>query len=70
MAARPRAFDTPPPPPDTDGDGVADPHDRCPNPPPGRIAERLGITDAEESKKLDAAAQAQYDDYNEKMRAM
>ncbi len=39
-------------------------------PPPGRIAERLGITDAQESKKLDAAAQAQYDDYNEKMRAM
>ena len=27
---------TPPPPPDTDGDGVADPNDRCPNTPPGR----------------------------------
>jgi hypothetical protein len=39
-------------------------------PPPGRIANRLGITDPEESKKLDAAAIAQYDDYNEKMRAM
>lgn len=39
-------------------------------PPPGRIANRLGITDPEESKKLDAAALAQYDDYNEKMRAM
>jgi OOP family OmpA-OmpF porin len=26
----------PPPPPDTDGDGVPDPSDRCPNTPPGR----------------------------------
>ena len=26
---------TPPPPPDTDGDGVPDPNDRCPNTPPG-----------------------------------
>ncbi|MCR9159640.1 MAG: hypothetical protein ACE37F_04775 [Nannocystaceae bacterium] len=39
-------------------------------PPPGSIAERLGITDPEESKKLDAAALAQYDDYNAQMRAM
>lgn len=47
-------------------DFVSDPEP----PPPGEIAGRLGITDPEESKRLDAAALAQYDDYNEKIRAM
>ena len=32
----------PPPPPDSDGDGVADPNDRCPNTPPGVAVDANG----------------------------
>lgn len=43
----------------------------APEPPaPGHIAERLGVTDPQEAEKLDAAAMAQYEDYNSRLEAM
>lgn len=42
-----------------------------PEPPsPGQIADRLGVTDPTEAEKLDAAATAQYEDYNRRLREM
>ncbi len=44
-------------------------YDREP-PAPGTIAKRLGVTDPAEAKKLDAAANQQFEDYSQQLRAM